>query len=126
MRELMSWATIILISTIGAIGGVLFKYGTMKFGQIQLQNFLDISWSIKYLFTPAILIGLFFLFIGRFLMGVPLSTGGLGKVTTVVTILTIIFTVIASMIVFKETYSLKVYLGLALAVISVFLIGEEL
>ena len=72
------------------------------------------------------MLGLFFLFIGRFLMGIPLSTGGLGKVTTVVTILIIIFTVIASSIVFNERFGFKVYIGLALAVIAVFLIGEEI
>ncbi len=124
MREVIGWAVIVLISLVGTLGGVLFKYGTEGFGKIQLQNFLDIGWAIRYLFTPAIFFGLFFLFIGRFLMGIPLSTGGLGRVTTVVTILTIFFTVIASVIVFKESYSLKVYAGLLLAVASVILIGE--
>jgi len=126
MRELVSWAIIALISLTGAVGGVLFKYGTMKFGggEIQPQNFFDIGWSIRYFFTPAIFFGLFCLFIGRFLMGIPLSTGGLGKVTTTVTIMTILFTIIASRIVFNESYSLKVYVGLLLAVISIVLIGE--
>jgi len=123
--DVLSWLVIILISLAGAVGGVFLKHGTAQFGEIQLKQFFDVKWSIKYLFTPAIFFGLFLLFIGRFLMGSPLSKGSLGRVTTIITTMTIFFTVIAGMILFKESYGLKAYIGLALAVVSIILIGSE-
>ena len=125
MRALVNWLVIIAISLMGALGGLLFKYGTLKFGEIQPQNFLDPQWSVRYLFTPAIFFGLVLLFLGRFLMGLPLSTQGLGKVTTLVTTLTIVFTVIASIITFNEPVTPRLCIGLALAVLSIILIGAE-
>jgi drug/metabolite transporter (DMT)-like permease len=58
------------------------------------------------------------------MIGIPLSVTGVGKLTALLTALLVVGTAIASNIFFKETFSLRVILGIALGVFAVILIGE--
>jgi len=148
------WITVILITVIGTVGGVLFKTGTNALGTIDFRRLLEIRMSTvtlvfgslvvfsvllffysgyslrdnmfvaKYLFTPIIFLALIMMALSRFLIGVPLSVTGLGRLTGLLTALTVVTTAVASNLIFKETYSIRVLAGIALAVAAVVLIGE--
>jgi drug/metabolite transporter (DMT)-like permease len=53
-----------------------------------------------------------------------MSVTGLGRLTGLLTALSVIATAVASNLIFKETFSIRVLAGLALAVVAVVLIGE--
>ena len=148
------WITVVLIVALGTIGGVLFKSGTNTLGTIDYQRLLEIrmstptvvfagllvlsiflffysgyslgghSFAAKYLFTPIIFLALIMLAASRFLIGVPLSVTGLGRLTGLLTALGVIATAIASVLVFREAFSTRELAGLALAVVAVILLGE--
>ena len=148
------WLWILAIIIFGTLGGVAFKYGTNQIGEITLQKLMQFQitketliygsmllagvalfilggyglggkvFAARYLFTPLILGALVLLFLSRFLIGVPLSTTGLGRLTSIVTSLTIVSTAAASAIVFREAYSPMVLVGIALGIIAVILIGQ--
>ena len=80
--------------------------------------------AMKFLFSPLIFCALVALFISRLLIGVPLSVTGLGRLTMIVTTLSAIATVIASTIVFKESFPPRVALGVVLGIAAIALIGE--
>jgi len=154
MFDVWFWLTVVLIIVIGTIGGVLFKYGTNAFGSISLERMLEIQWSsrtflylgimlagvllivfsgyglrdgffaMRFLFSPLIFFALVALFFSRLLIGVPLSVTGLGRLTMIVTTLGAVATVIASAIVFKESYPPRVALGVVLGIAAIALIGE--
>jgi drug/metabolite transporter (DMT)-like permease len=148
------WLWIIAIIVVGTLGSVAFKYGTNQIGEITLQKLMQFQltketsiyglmlvagvalffiggyrlggqvFAARYLFTPIILGALVLLFISRFLIGIPLSTTGLGRLMSIMTSLTIVSTAAASAIVFKETYTPQVLLGIGLGIIAVILIGQ--
>lgn len=152
--DLTFWATVILIVALGTIGGVLFKSGTNALGTIDFQRLLEIrkstptlvlagllifsvvlffysgyslrdySFAARYLFSPIIFLALVAMAFSRFLIGVPLSVTGLGRLTGLLTALGVLTTAVASSLVFKETFSTRVLAGIALAVVAVILIGE--
>lgn len=80
--------------------------------------------AAKYLFSPIIFSSLILLFLSRLLIGIPLSTTGLGKLTAVITTLGVAATAAASSLVFGEAYSPRVIVGIALGMVAVLLIGE--
>jgi drug/metabolite transporter (DMT)-like permease len=106
----------ILYGLIVVIGLVLFFVGGYHLG--------GRIFAARYLFTPIILVALVLLFLSRFLIGVPLSTTGLGRLTSILTSLTIVSTAAASALVFKETYGIQVLVGIALGIVAVILIGQ--
>jgi len=148
------WITVLLIVGLGTVGGVLFKYGTNTLGTIDYRRLLEIKMSTttvvlaglllfsvflffftgyslgdhtfaaKYLFSPIIFLALIMLAFSRFLIGVPLSVTGLGRLTGLLTALGVITTAVASVLAFKETFSARELAGIALAVAAVILIGE--
>jgi len=148
------WVTVILIVALGTIGGVLFKSGTNVLGTIDYRRLLEVktsmttvvfagllvfsvflfffsgyslsdySFAAKYLFSPIIFLALIMMAFSRFLIGVPLSVTGLGRLTGLLTALGVLTTAIASSLIFKEAFSLRVVAGIALAVVAVVLIGE--
>ena len=148
------WITVVLIVALGTIGGVLFKSGTNILGTIDYRRLLEVrmssatlvfagllifsvvlffysgyslggySFAARYLFTPIIFLALIMMAFSRFLIGVPLSVTGLGRLTGLLTALGVLTTAMASNLVFKETFSTRVLAGVALAVIAVVLIGE--
>jgi drug/metabolite transporter (DMT)-like permease len=148
------WLWIVVIIVFGTLGGVAFKYGTNQVGEITLQKLMQFEitketilyglivviglvlffvggyhlggriFAARYLFTPIILVALVLLFLSRFLIGVPLSTTGLGRLTSILTSLTIVSTAAASALVFKETYGIQVLVGIALGIVAVILIGQ--
>jgi len=154
MFDVYLWLPIALIIVTGTIGGLLFKYGTNAFGSISLERMLEIQLSLKtflylgmmlvgvflivfsgynlrdelfamrFLFSPLIFAALAALFISRLLIGVPLSVTGLGRLTMILTALGAVATVIASAIVFKESYPPRVALGIVLGIAAIALIGE--
>jgi len=154
MFDVWFWLPIALIIVIGTIGGLLFKYGTNAFGSISLERMFEIQFSLRaflylgmmligvflivfsgyglrgeffamrFLFSPLIFCALVALFISRLLIGVPLSVTGLGRFTMIITTLSAVATVIASAIVFKESYPPRVALGVALGIAAIALIGE--
>ena len=154
MFDVWFWLPVVLIIVVGTIGGLLFKYGTNAFGSISLERMFEIQLSsrtflylgimltgvflivlsgyslrgeffaMKFLFSPLIFCALIALFISRLLVGVPLSVSGLGRLTMILTTLGAVATVIASAIVFKESYPPRVALGIVLGVAAIALIGE--
>jgi drug/metabolite transporter (DMT)-like permease len=146
--------SLIVITVTGILGYLLYKYGTDSLGAISFGRLVEVTLSsqsifylgimilgfvmvafagiqlrddlfiMRYLFTPAIFLGLVMLFVSRFLIGIPLSITGVGKLTAVLTALLVVGTAITSNILFKESFSLRVTAGIALGVISVLLIGE--
>jgi len=154
MFDVWFWLPIALIIVIGTIGGLLFKYGTNAFGSISLERMFEIqiSWktslylgmmmtgvllivfsgyslrgeffAMRFLFSPLIFCALVALFISRLLIGVPLSVTGLGRLTMIVTTLSAVATVVASAIVFKESFPPRVALGVVLGIAAIALIGE--
>lgn len=153
--SIMFWLSILLIIAFGTLGSVLFKSGTNQLGSITFDRLLQIefssrsvlysallvvslllffysgyslrgwSFAAQYLFSPIIFAALVLLAVSRFLVGVPLSVAGLGRLTAVLTALGVVATAIASNIVFKESFSPRVVLGIALGLVSVVLIGEQ-
>lgn len=93
----------------------------VAFGGYELRNHLFV---MQYIFTPAIFLGLVMLFVSRFLIGIPLSVTGVGRLTAILTALLVVGTAIASNIFFKESFSPRVAAGIALGILSVLLIGE--
>jgi drug/metabolite transporter (DMT)-like permease len=152
--DLTFWITVVTIVALGAIGSVLFKSGTNILGTIDYGRLLEIkkssstlvyggvlilsvvlfflsgyrlgdySFAAKYLFTPIIFLGLIMLALSRFLIGVPLSVTGLGRLTGLLTALGVVVTALASNLIFKETFTTRVLAGMALAVVAVVLLGE--
>jgi drug/metabolite transporter (DMT)-like permease len=148
------WVAVVLITVLGTIGSVLFKFGTNTLGTIDFRRLLEIrmstttvvfagllvfsvvlfffsgyrlgnySFAGRYLFTPIIFLALIMMAFSRFLIGVPLSITGLGRLTGLLTALGVVTTAIASNLIFKETFSTRVLAGIALAVVAVILIGE--
>jgi drug/metabolite transporter (DMT)-like permease len=146
--------SLIVITVTGILGYLLYKYGTDSLGTISFGRLVEVTLTsqsifylgimilgfvmvafagiqlrddlfiMRYLFTPAIFLGLVMLFVSRFLIGIPLSITGVGKLTAVLTALLVVGTAITSNIIFKESFSLRVTAGIALGVISVLLVGE--
>jgi len=100
---------------------MLLGFVMAAYGGYELRNYF---FAMRYLLTPAIFLGLVLLFVSRFLIGIPLSVTGVGKLTAILTALLVVGTAIASGIIFKESYSIRVLAGIALAVVSIVLIGE--
>ena len=154
MFDVWFWLPIVLIIVIGTVGGLLFKYGTNAFGSISLERMFEIQLSsrtllyfgimlagallivfsgyslrgeffaMRFLFSPLIFCALVALFISRLLIGVPLSVTGLGRLTMIVTTLSAVATVVASALVFKESFPPRVALGIVLGIAAIALIGE--
>ncbi len=149
------WASVALIISFSTAGGLLYKLGTNSLGTIAFSDILSFKLSPKsvsylilgaagalavliagfllrpsffaanYLFSPMIFLALVMLFFSRFFIGIPLSTTGLGRLTAVVTTLSVVSTALASAIVFGEAFPPKVIVGIALGVVAVLLIGES-
>lgn len=152
--DLTFWVAVVLITVLGTVGGVLFKSGTNALGTIDFGRLVelrmssttfvlasllvvsivlffysgyslrDYSFAARYLFSPIIFVALVAMAFSRFLIGVPLSVTGLGRLTGLLTALGVLTTAVASSLVFKETFSARVLAGIALAVVAVVLIGE--
>lgn len=152
--DLTFWIAVVLITALGTIGSVLFKSGTNTLGTIDFRRLLEIRMSTatvvfgalvvfsvflffysgyslrneifaaKYLFAPIIFLALIMMALSRFLIGVPLSVTGLGRLTGMLTALSVVATAAASYLIFKETFSVRVLAGIALAVVAVVLLGE--
>ena len=152
--DLTFWVAVVLITALGTIGGVLFKSGTNALGTIDFRRLLEIRistttlvfgalvvfsvflffysgyslrndvFAAKYLFAPIIFLALIMMAFSRFLIGVPLSVTGLGRLTGLLTALSVVATATASYLVFKQAFSIRVLAGIALAVAAVVLLGE--
>ena len=148
------WISIAVITIIGTAGSILFKYGTDAFGTLTFERLLQIemakisliglatlsvgtmmalvggymlrsaSFAFEFLFYPTVLLALAMLFVSRFLIGIPLSVTGLGRLNALLTVLSIVSTAVASALVFKETFSIRVIAGFLLGAISILLIGQ--
>jgi len=148
------WMSIAVITIVGTAGSILFKYGTDAFGTLTFERLLQVdlsktsfiglailsvgilmtlfggytlrpaSFVFEFLFYPAVFLALIMLFVSRFLVGIPLSVTGLGRLNALLTVLSIISTAAASAVVFKETFSVRVVAGFLLGTISILLIGQ--
>lgn len=118
------WVMMIAASLLGAFGNILFKIGTEKFGVISPQSFLDVSFIFNYLFTPSIFTALVIFFLGRFLMGSPLSVLGVTQAFVAITVLSLIFTLILETLILKIRYDVWTYVGIAIGLISIALISR--
>jgi len=124
LERFVVWGMIVAVSLLGAVGNILFKIGTNRLGPISPQRFLDVSFSIRYLFTPSIFAALVILFLGRFLIGSPLSVLGVTQAFVAITVLSLIFTLIFEAIVFKQRYDPWTYIGIIIGLTSIALIAR--
>lgn len=124
LERFVVWGVIIAASLLGAVGNILFKIGTSRLGVIHPERFLDISFSIRYLFTPSIFTALVILFLGRFLIGSPLSVLGVTQAFVAVTVLSLIFTLALEALVLKQRYDLWTYVGVIIGLTSIALIAR--
>lgn len=148
------WISIALVVVFGTVGGVLYKMGTNQIQGITLDRLVQVQLSretipylgllllsvglfffsgyslrdrifaANYLFAPVIFLALIMLSLSRFIVGVPLSQRGLGQLTALLTALGVVATAIASWIIFRENFSPRAILAVALGVVAVYLIGE--
>ena len=153
--DLRFWIMVFAIVLLGTLGGILFKYGTNELGTISIEKMLGIKisktvllygalmvggfllfifggislrndlFAMNYLFSPIIFISLALMFLSRFLVGIPLSTTELGKLTAITTSLLILFTSIAGIMVFKEKINTRVWAGIGFGIISIILLSGE-
>ncbi|MEM2913847.1 MAG: hypothetical protein QXH91_00390 [Candidatus Bathyarchaeia archaeon] len=124
MEKIVVWTVIVAVSLLGAVGNILFKIGTNQLGEISPQRFLDISFIFRYLFTPAVFAALVILFLGRFLIGSPLSVLGVTEAFVVITVLGLIFTLLLEAVVFHQRYDLWTYIGIIIGLASISLIAR--
>ena len=153
--DLMFWIAVAAIVLLGTIGGALYKYGTNELGTISFEKLLDVktsgrfwlygalmvggfllfilgginlrseSFAMQYLFSPIIFVALVLMFLSRFLVGIPLSTTGLGRFTAITTSLLVAATTIASVIVFKEEVNTRIWAGIGLGIVAIILLSSE-
>lgn len=154
LEDLRFWLSVALIVALGTAGGALFKYATGLHGEVTFERIADFrlstrsiaylalmavgallviysgyelsdsSFAMAFLFSPAVFVALILLFASRFLIGIPLSVSGLGRLTALLTTLTVGSTTIAGALLFGETFSTRVVAGLLLGLLSIILIGR--
>lgn len=152
--DMRFWASIVAITVIGTLGSVLFKHGTNVFGTLTLDRLFhsepskaslfglavfllgviatllggyllrDAFFAAEFLFYPTVFLALAMLFVSRFLIGIPLSVTGLGRLNALLTVVSIVTTTVASALIFKESFSTRVVFGFVLGIASILLIGE--
>ena len=108
--------------TIPYIAFLFISVGLFFFAGYSLR---DKIFAANYLFYPVIFLGLIMFLLGRFLTGVPLSQRGLGYVTALLTDLGIVTTAFASWVIFKENFSIKTVVGVALGLVAIYIIGDQ-
>ena len=113
-----------VVALFGAVGNILLKFGTNQLGEISPQRFLDISFALRYLLMPSIFGALILFFLGRFLMGSPISALGVTQAVVIITILGLIFTLVLEALVFHQRYDLWTYVGIIIGIASVGLIAR--
>lgn len=124
MEKIEIVGMIVAVSFLGAVGNILFKIGTNKWGLIPPQRFLDVSFSIQYLFTPSIFLALIILFMGRFLIGSPLSVLGATQAFVAITVLSLVFTLALETLILNQRYDLWTYVGIIIGLASIVLISR--
>ncbi len=124
MERIVVWAVIIVSSLLGAFGSILLKLGTNQLGEITPQRFLNVSFIVEYLLTPTVFAALILFFLGRFLMGSPMSTFGVTQTIVVITILGMIFTLFLETLIFHQKYDLWTYIGILIGLVSIGLIAR--
>ena len=120
------WLEIIIIVLIGTIGNLLFKIGTDGFGELSFQSFLTKEFFEKAFtskFGWIIFVSLVVNFLSRVLIMSPLSKGKYGITWSLLTPLGILFSIVTGYFLFNETYTIREILGVAMAILSVFLMG---
>ena len=153
MEGAMFWLSVLLIVLFSVLGGLLFKYGTENLGSISLQRLFEIEfsgrfwlhvglmflglslfiyggWSLRedvfamrYLFSPIVFGALALMFVSRFLVGVPLSVTGLGRLSSITTSLMLIATTVSSILLFNERFDVRIITGILMSVVAVVLLG---
>lgn len=120
------WLEIIIIVLIGTIGNFLFKIGTDGFGELSFQSFLTKEFFEKAFtskFGWIIFVSLIVNFLSRVLIMSPLSKGKYGITWSLLTPLGILFSIVTGYFLFHETYTIREMLGVAMAILSVLLMG---
>jgi len=119
------WVLIVLISLIGSCGNILWKIASNCIGQISWEKLLDIWWDIRTLFTPLVFTALFLMFVGRFASIVPTGYMSITLLVTSITILTLVFTVLLDTVFLKATYPPKVWIGVIIGLLAIYLISSS-
>lgn len=126
MDKWVLWVLILFISLIGAFGNILWKVASNHIGKISWKKLFDIRWDLQTLFTPLVFTALFLMFVGRFASVVPTGYMGITQLVTSVTVLTLVLTVLLDTTFLKARYSLNVWVGIALGLLAIYLIGESI
>ena len=124
MDKIVVWIVMAVVALFGAVGNILLKFGTNQLGEISPQRFLDISFALRYLLMPSIFGALILFFLGRFLMGSPISALGVTQAVVIITILGLIFTLVLEALVFHQRYDPWTYVGIVIGIASVGLIAR--
>lgn len=125
MDRWIIWVLIVLISLIGSCGNILWKMASNRIGQISWEKLLGIWWDIRTLFTPLVFTALFLMFVGRFASIVPTGYMSITLLVTSITILTLVFTVLLDTVFLKTTYPPKVWIGVIIGLLAIYLISSS-
>ena len=121
------WLEMLIIVVIGTVGNCLFKIGTDGFGELTFNSFFTREFVEKAFtskFGWIIFVSLVINFVSRVLIMSPLSKGKYGVVWSLITPLSIVFSILTGYLLFHESYSSKELLGLGLAIVSVWLMSQ--
>lgn len=121
------WLEVLAIVLIGTVGNCLFKVGTDGFGELSFASFFTREFYVKAFtsrFGWIIFVSLIINFVSRIMIMSPLSKGKYGVVWSVLTPLGIALSIGAGYLLFHETYTPRELLGVALAIASVWLMGQ--
>ncbi len=121
------WMEVLAIVVIGTVGNCLFKIGTDGFGELSFASFFTREFYVKAFtsrFGWIIFGSLIINFVSRVMIMSPLSKGKYGIVWSVLTPLGIVLSIGTGFLLFHETYTWRELLGVALAIASVWLMGQ--
>lgn len=125
MSRWIIWALIVFAAFVGACGNILWKVASNQIEKVSWQKLLDLKWDLRTLFTPIVFIALFLIFVGRFVSVVPTGHMGITQLVTLLTVISLIFTVLMDAFFLKTRYPLNVWIGITLGILAVYLISES-
>jgi multidrug transporter EmrE-like cation transporter len=116
----------IVANLFAVIGNIIFKIGVNGFGKLSLNDFFSKEFYQKafltkygWLIFASFWVGL----IGKVITMIPMSQEKFGVVLSLLAPIGLIMSVTAGYFVFHETYTIREFIGIGLAIIAIFLLG---
>jgi multidrug transporter EmrE-like cation transporter len=112
-----------LIIFLAVVTSVLFKLGVMENGPTQW----NLDYWLRFIFHPFVFLSFLTAFIARMIRSLPLQTIGIARLNLVLTPLGLAAIMIASSLIFKESFTKMQWIGVFLAFLALFFLeaGSE-